>query len=227
VIYPKYQIVNKYVPPADRKAETPSEGGGGRVLTKKVLTDMVQSLLDAVNVQIEDIENHISKLAVENEGRHEDINKAISEGWENSVVIPFSLYAKLSGSESAAHKYIREVLLDLNRGVQGDNTLDILDMYLYLKNECTLFLEFINAREDIFTEQLIPLIQYASDLWGAFNNTFIFIADGKVPIDINLFLSDAPTMADKSKKLYATLLKTNTGLANSKKLLEVHHFRLG
>lgn len=205
------------IPISNRKANSFSDIEL-EVPTHEWILATAEDLLDEISLFMKKVRDHISNLAIINSNKHEDITKAISEGWYNPSLIPLSLYEDLSGSAAASHKFLRQLVLDVNRSIVGDNSLDILDLAASLKIEVSEFKDFVENYPDMSSEHRTAFAQYISQVWGAYNS-ISRIKNDSVASEYYKLLEAIPSPLDQQKQLHSFLLKVNKKVSADKALL--------
>jgi hypothetical protein len=209
---------NNPVPLASRRPIKPPSGASF-IPSLQWLKDATDNLLAEMRVNENLVKQHISSISIINDGRHEDINQAISEGWNDVTLIPYILYETLRGSEEAAHRYLRDFLLDANRDIIGDNSLDLLDFISFLSIETNQFRNFLDSVTSATTAKLSTYYRFYQNLSSSIRLIYYLNQEKINQTAISSYLSSAGTITEQQKKLHDGLSRVSKAISSDKQLL--------
>jgi fibronectin type 3 domain-containing protein len=183
------------------------------------LKDATDSLLVEIKENTNLLIDYISKISVTNDGRHEDITDAIREGWNNPNLVPYILYSTLKSSQLAAHRYVREFLLDVNRGIVGDNSLDLLDLLDSINLEVSNFRDFLDNVTSATTVKLKSYHKYLNTVSKSIEAIYKIDGAQTNKEAIQSLLAELTTAEGKQLKLHQILKRVSQTISSEKQLL--------
>jgi hypothetical protein len=168
---------------------------------------------------IEKARENVAAKTLINTGRDTTLANALNGVWDEGTELPLLIYEVTATSANAKHQYIADAALNASRGVSGDYSLDMMDIFKMVQQESAYLLTYLEEGGPKDT-RVLESCQY---LLNSLANTLTFASMSSQynTISENYFKSkgegDPVVKArETQKEIHEALNKVNSSLSASK-----------